>query len=318
MGTPEFSVTVLQALIDSPHHIAGVVTRADRPKGRGRSVEESPVSALGQAKGYPLLKPTGKSDPEFVSTLKRWSPEVTVVAAFGLILPPEVLSIAPRGNVNVHASLLPKYRGAAPIQDAIIRGESITGVTTMLMDEGLDTGDILLQQGTNIPPDFTAGDLETRLARDGARLLLETLTGIENGVITPQPQDPAAATLSKTLKSSDGYILWNQRAFDTHNRIRGCTPRPGARCFYGGQSVRVWKADIADCTKLDCARAQPGEVLTVSEQGIMVACQAQTAVWLQEVQPASRGRMSAADFARGVRMTGGQGARFDTEAPVSG
>lgn len=264
--------------------------------------------------GLPLIKPVSRRDPEFAAGLRKWSPELTVVAAFGLILSRDVLAVSTRGNINVHASLLPKYRGAAPIQDAIIKGESITGITTMMMDEGLDTGDILLQREVNIPAAFTAGDLERRLAEVGAKLLLETLDGLEAGEILPRPQDPAAATLAPSLKADDGYILWNQRAFDTHNRIRGCTPRPGARCFYRGQSVRIWKADIADCAKSRCEGMKPGEALEVCRQGITVACDAETAIVLKEVQPESRARMSASDFARGSRIIPGE-SRFDTRPP---
>ncbi|MEI6914387.1 MAG: methionyl-tRNA formyltransferase [Armatimonadota bacterium] len=315
MGTPDFAATILKALIESSHQVAGVVTQPDRPKGRGRRAEASPVSRLGDENGIPVVKPSSKKDPEFALTVKAWMPQLTVVAAYGVILTPDLLAIAPGGNINVHASLLPKYRGAAPVQDAIIKGESITGVTTMMMDAGLDTGDILLQKETPIPVSMTAGELEERLAAIGTQTLLETLARLDAKDLHARPQDPALATYAGSLRPHEGYILWNQRAFDTHNRIRGCTPRPGARCFFRGQSVRIWKSEIADCSKESCAGRQPGEIIGISSSGICVACNENTAICLSEVQPANKVRMSATDYVRGLRVTAGDGSHFDRNAP---
>ncbi len=311
MGTPEFGATILGALLGSPHDIGGVVTRPDRPRGRGRRVEASPVAVLAASHSLPLIQPRSRGDELFLSQMKAWAPEATVVAAFGLILPQEILAVAPKGNINVHASLLPKYRGAAPVQDAIIKGESITGVTTMMMDEGLDTGDVLLRRETPIGAATTAGELEEQLACIGADLLLETLDALESGAVRPEPQDSAAATYSRALRPDDGDILWNQTAFETHNRIRGCTPRPGARLYFGGQPVRIWKATVDDCAQAQCAGLTPGTVLEYSKSGLRVVCESQTVLLVCEVQPAGRQRMPAADWARGARIQGRE-SRFDT------
>ncbi len=311
MGTPEFGSTILNALLSSSHDVLGVVTRPDRPRGRGRRMESSPVAVLAASRSLPLIQPRSRSDGVFLSQMKAWAPEAAVVAAFGLLLPQEILAVAPKGNINVHASLLPKYRGAAPVQDAIIRGESITGVTTMMMDEGLDTGDVLLRRETPIGAAMTAGELEEQLARIGADLLLETLDGLESGMVRPEPQDSAAATYSMALRPNDGDILWNQTAFETHNRIRGCTPRPGARLYFGGQPVSIWKARVDGCAQAQCAGLAPGTVLECSKSGLRVVCGSQTVLQVIEVQPAGRQRMPAADWARGAHMQGSQ-SRFDT------
>lgn len=315
MGTPQFGATILSAILASHHQLAGVVTRPDRPHGRGRRMDVSIVAALAASHGLPVLKPLGKRDPAFLASMKSWSPEVTVVAAFGMILPPEVLAVAPRGNVNVHASLLPKYRGAAPVQNAIIKGESLTGCTTMLMDEGLDTGDILLQREVTITASMTAGELEDELATVGAELIVETLDAVEKGSATPVRQDSSQATYTSLLKSSDGDILWNQTALETHNMIRGCTPRPGARLFHQERPIRIWKAAVDDCLQGECRGKQAGTVLDVAKGGVRVVCAQDTSLLLCEVQPPGRSRMHAADWARGARLLAGEFS-FERDRPT--
>ena len=311
MGTPPFAATVLQALLDSGQKLVGVITQPDRPRGRRRQMESTAVCILAGKRGLPILKPVNSKDPAFLETLQIWKPDLTVVAAFGLILSKAVLAVAPRGNINVHASLLPKFRGAAPVQDAIIKGESITGVTTMLMDTGLDTGDILLRREVAIDPDTTAGELEEALSIVGSELLMETLRQLEAGLVVPVPQDNALATYSPSMKPDAGYILWNENACNTHNRIRGCTPRPGARCFYRGQPVRIWRALRHDDEVIKSCK--PGQIVKAEQDAILTACSEGVCLALREVQPAGKSRMSGGDFARGAHLR--PGAAFDVSAP---
>lgn len=200
MGTPEFAVPSLEALLASPHQVVGVVTQPDRPKGRGQDVVDSPIKQICLREHIPFLQPTKMKDPAFLEALRAWQPDIITVTAFGRILPPAVLNLPPNGCVNVHGSLLPKYRGAGPVQWAIIRGEQETGITTMLMDEGMDTGAMLLQEAIPIEPDDTAGTLAPRLAKIGGRLLVETLRQLEAGTLIPRQQDHAQATMAPILK----------------------------------------------------------------------------------------------------------------------
>lgn len=313
MGTPGFAAQVLAGLIHSRHQVVGVVTRPDKPRGRKRQMTPSPVSVLSDQHGVPVLKPPSGRNPEFFQQLEAWRPEVSVVAAFGFILPQAVLDVPSRGSINVHASLLPKYRGASPIQTAIINGEERTGITTMLMDAGLDTGDILLQRDLEIGPNETAGELEERLAALGSDLLLETLEALEAGGLRPEPQQDEQATLTRPMKPAAGNILWDAEARSIHNRIRGCTPRPGARLFFQGQPVRIWRSEIGP-TMTDNCRA--GMVAEVSPDGIVVTCSDVVSVRLIEVQPAGKSRMPADAWARGARI--GPGTAFDTQPPATG
>src|SRR6185503_6389740 len=203
MGTPEFAVPSLEALLKSDDQVVGIVTQPDRPKGRGQQLWLSPVKVIAQREGLPFLQPTKMKDPGFLNELSAWAPDVIAVAAFGRILPSVILSLPHRGCVNVHGSLLPKYRGAGPIQWALINGETETGITTMLMDEGMDTGAMLLRATMAIAPDDTAGSLSSRLADLGGRLLVETLAQLKAGTLTPRPQDHGQATLAPLLKKEE-------------------------------------------------------------------------------------------------------------------
>ena len=231
MGTPDFAVPSLEALIKSDDRVIGIVTQPDRPKGRGQQLTPSPVKVIAEHEHLPVLQPTKMKDPAFLAELSAWKPDLIAVAAFGRILPPAILSLPPRGCINVHGSLLPKYRGAGPIQWALINGENETGITTMLMDEGMDTGAMLLQARITIVPDDTAGSLSPRLAELGGRLLVETLAQLKAGTLTPRAQDHRQATLAPLLKKEDGLIDWNLSATALANRIRGLTPWPGAQTF---------------------------------------------------------------------------------------
>ncbi len=243
MGTPDFAATSLEALLRSDDSVVGVVTQPDRPKGRGQTLTPSPVKLLAQREQIPLLQPLKMKDPEFLQALTGWQPNLIVVAAFGRILPPVILSLPPLGCINVHGSLLPKYRGAGPIQWAIINGETETGITTMLMDEGMDTGAILLQETIPITPHDTAGTLSPRLAELGGKLLVETIAQLKAGTLVPRQQDSSRATMAPLLKKEDGVIDWALPATALANRIRGLAPWPGAYTTVGGSDRwTIWRA----------------------------------------------------------------------------
>ncbi len=312
MGTPPFAATILQGLLASSHHVVGVVTRPDSRKGRGRAQSPSAVAMLADERGIQCVKPESSSAPMLPESLKSWAPDVAAVAAFGLILTSELIAIPPRGCVNVHASLLPRYRGAAPIQHAIIDGETETGITTMLIDSGLDTGDMLLKRTVPIPPDMTAGELEEQLAQVGATVLVETLDAMESGRILPIPQDHSLATYARSLSPQAGDILFDESAKKTHDRIRGCTPRPGARGYLQANPLRIWRSALPSEHSQPVA-VTPGTVLTAGHEGITVACGDGLPIMLCEVQPAGKARMRAADYARGARLAAG--VRFDSEVP---
>ncbi|HEV8540238.1 MAG TPA: methionyl-tRNA formyltransferase [Nitrospiraceae bacterium] len=295
MGTPEFAVPSLKALLRSDDSVGGVVTQPDRPKGRGGALAAPPIKLLSLQHGLPLLQPAKMKDPAFLDALRAWKPDCIVVTAFGRILPPAILAIPPRGCVNVHASLLPKYRGAGPIQWAIINGERETGITTMLMDEGMDTGPMLLQEATPILPGDTAGSLSARLADIGGRLAVETLRRVKEGTVSPRPQDHAQATMAPLLKKEDGLIDWTMAALAIANRIRGMSPWPGAYTYAKDDRLTIWKAapieGQGNATK-------PGTIVEVKKDAILVAAgTGQLAI--TEIQPANSRRMNVAQYLPG-------------------
>ncbi len=307
MGTPEFAAPTLQALLGSRHDLRAVVTQPDKPAGRGRRLSAPKVKQLALAHEIPCLQPTALNDPTVEDALSALEPEVIVVAAYGKILPPSILNIPPMGCINVHASLLPKYRGAAPIQWAIINGETETGITIMLMDEEMDHGPILLQRPVPILPDETAGELHDRLAALGPPCLLEALEGLEAGSLTPRTQDHAEATYAPMLSKEDGRLDWSEPAERVVNRVRGVTPWPGATTSLGGEPIKVWRASASSAE----ASGRPGEVVAVGEDGLTVAC-GRGALRIEELQVAGRRRMAAASFLRGYPVApgtilGGQG-----------
>ncbi|MDO8588826.1 MAG: methionyl-tRNA formyltransferase [Armatimonadota bacterium] len=296
MGTSAFAVPVLSELREYADVIA-IVTQPDRPSGRGRHVSESPVKQAAKPFDSPILQPERVREQSFVDRMSELGPlDAIVVAAFGQIIPKSILDIPRLGCVNVHGSLLPKYRGAAPIQHAVMNGETRTGVTTMLMDPGLDTGPILLQEETGIGPDETAGDLEARLAEIGARLLIRTLEGLDRGDLKPTPQDDSQATLARSFKREDAAIDWNLPAERIVNTIRAFTPRPGAYALLDGAILKIWRARVAVA-----GEGSPGSILTTDANGITLAG-GTGAVLITEVQPENRKRMSAAEFARGLHL----------------
>ncbi|HRB16977.1 MAG TPA: methionyl-tRNA formyltransferase [Nitrospira sp.] len=300
MGTPDFAVPSLEALLKSEHQVVGVVTQPDRPKGRGQEVVFSPVKVVCQRKGIPVLQPLKMKDPAFLDALRRWTPDVIAVTAYGRILPPAILALPPRGCINVHASLLPKYRGAGPIQWAVIRGEQQTGITTMFMAEGMDTGDMLLQETVEIRADDTAGTLAPRLAEVGGRLLVETLRRLEAGTLTPQPQDDAQATMAPLLKKEDGVVDWTLSAAEIANRVRGLSPWPGAYTHVNGERWVLWRVAVG----LETSGAVPGTVTKVSKDRVEVATGDGT-IQLIEIQPSNSRRMTMAQYLAGHRLAEG-------------
>ena len=273
-----------------------VLTQPDRPKGRGQELSPPPVKQSALRLGLPVYQPERIRRPEAQAHLASLAPEIMVVVGYGQIIPQSVIDIAPRGIVNVHASLLPKYRGAAPIQWAIANGEIRTGVTTMQINAGLDTGDILLARDTPIGPEETAIELGERLAVMGAELLVETLDGLARGAITPRPQDDAQASFAPILKKEDGALSWAATAGVIHNRVRGLLPWPGAYTKFRGQLLHVWRARVGgDRTSLAPGQVLPGD-------GFRVACGSGGVLQLVEVQMEGRKRMSADAFANGQRL----------------
>ncbi len=296
LGTPSFAVPTLESIIKAGHTIATVVTQPDRPKGRGQELAASPVKQTATRMGLPLFQPERIRRPEAQERLASLAPEIMVVVGYGQIIPQSVIDIAPRGIVNVHASLLPKYRGAAPIQWAIVNGETRTGVTTMQINAGLDTGDILLARETEIGPEETAIELGERLAPMGAELLVETLDGLSRGVIEPRKQDDAQASLAPILKKEDGAVTWNEPAAAIHNRVRGLLPWPGAHTRFRGQRLHIWRALVTtERTALAAGRV-------VSGAGLRVAAGDGDILDLIEVQLEGRKRMSGQAFANGHRL----------------
>lgn len=300
-GTPDFAVPSLYELA-SRYEVAAVITQPDRPRGRGQRLVATPVKKAAQSLGVPLWQPSDINHSEVIKGLISLEPDVLVVVAYGQILKADILKLAPLGAVNLHASLLPDLRGGAPIHWAILRGYSTTGVTTMLMDEGLDTGDILLQEKISIGPDETVGELHDRLAYLGAKLLDKTLVELEKGTIKPIPQDHSKATYAPNLKKGDRLLKWSAGCKAVHNQVRGLNPWPAAYTSYNGRQLIVLRSR---CLPHYDVNEMPGTITELTEQGFVVACQS-GAVEVLEVRPQNRSHMSAADFCRGYSVSLGQ------------
>ena len=300
MGTPDFAVPSLEALLRSDDHVVGVVTQPDRPKGRGQEVIPSPVKVVCGREGIPILQPLKMKDPALLEALRQWKPDVIAVTAYGRILPPAILTLPPHGCINVHGSLLPKYRGAGPIQWAIIRGERETGITTMFMAEGMDTGDMLLREQVEIRPDDTAGTLAPRLAEVGGRLLVETLRRLKAGTLTPERQDDAQATMAPLLKKEDGLIDWTLTATEIANRVRGLSPWPGAYSYVNGDRWMLWRVAVGD----ESQGAVPGTVTKVNKDWVEVATGDGT-IQILDIQPSNSRRMTMAQYLAGHRLAEG-------------
>ena len=296
MGTPDFAVATLEDIINAGHIVEAVVTQPDKPKGRGGAVAMSPVKETALEHGIEVLQPVKvKNDNEFYERMKQIDPDVIVVVAFGQILPDSILELPKYGCINVHASLLPAYRGAAPIQWAVIDGLEETGVTTMQMDHGLDTGDIIMQSRIRLDAKETGGSLFDRLSSEGGRLLVKTLEAVENGTATRTKQDDSLSNYAKMLTKSLGNIDFNEGAVNIERLIRGLNPWPSAYTHLGNKTLKVWKARVDTEKKTE---AQPGEVVSSDASGIAVAT-GEGLLVMEEIQLEGKKRMCVADFLRG-------------------
>ena len=300
MGTPDFSVPVLEALVQEGHEVVQVVTQPDKPKGRGKSVLMTPVKEKALALGLPVWQPERIRRPEAVEQLKELAPDVIVVVAFGQILSRQVLDIPRLGCVNVHASLLPKYRGAAPIQWAILDGETCTGVTTMLMDEGIDTGDMLEKMEVPIAPDETGGSLHDKLSRAGAELIRSTLRRLEAGTLVPEPQTEEGTCYARMLTKTMGDIDWNMDTAAIERLIRGLNPWPSAYTHLDGRTLKIWKAQVREGNPEGVC----GQIVETGRDSISVKTGNGVLV-LQEVQLEGKKRMDAGAFLRGFPLKAG-------------
>jgi methionyl-tRNA formyltransferase len=301
MGTAEFGLPSLGRLLESSHSVEAVVTGPDRRKGRGLQVVHSPVKAFAEKRHIAVLQPERLKDAEFVATLQGYHPDLFVVVAFR-ILPKEVFEIPVQGTINLHASLLPKYRGAAPIQWALIRGEKRTGVTTFFIDERIDTGHLILQREIRIDDDETAGQLHERLALIGADVLMETVELIALGKAVRKPQNDGQATTAPKLKKEEGSIDWSKRAIDIKNHVRGMNPFPGAFTELKGRIVKVHRTQRVPNGK---GTAVPGEVVRIDSQAGLIVSTGEGVLALTEVQPEGKRRMSGLEFVRGYRVKEG-------------
>lgn len=302
-GTPGFAVPVLDALLDRGCRIAAVITQPDRPVGRGRRVKFSPVKARALEEGLEVWQPERLSDPGIIRQIRELEPDVLVTAAYGRIVPREVLAIPTRGCINVHASLLPKYRGAAPIQWALMQGETVTGITTFFMDEGMDTGDIILQAETAVGPEDTAGTLQDRLAELGARVLLRTLRLVAAGEAPRRPQDHGAATYAPRLTRELERIDWSRPAGRLADLFRALDPHPGAYTDWRGRRLKIFKGSPAPVSG---ETTVPGQVLAADPgAGDLVVATGEGALALYEVQPENARRMTVAEFLRGADLAPG-------------
>ena len=299
-GTPGFAVPTLDKLVEAGFRIQLVVTQPDRPKGRGLELVSSPIKQRALELGLPIVQPVSvRNNADFRVQLTSLQPDAVIVVGYGRIIPQWMLDLPPLGNINLHASLLPKYRGAAPIQWAIARGETLTGVTTMEIDAGLDTGDVLLQREFPISADDTAETLAPKLATIGAELTVETLRGLQTGSVPKRRQDHAQATLAPILKKEDGLIDFSRVATDILNRLRGFQPWPGAYTKFRGKTLQVWRATALDLS-VPLARVK------VEGDHLFVGCGGDTAIELLEVQLEGKKRTSGADFIRGHRLQPGE------------
>ena len=294
MGTPDFAVPALEKLAQSPDYtVAAVFTQPDKPKGRKMVMTPPDVKVCAEKLGIPVFQPSSMRSEEAYNSLKELNPDVIVVAAYGQILPKAVLDLPRFGCVNIHGSLLPKYRGAAPIQQSVLDGEKVTGVTTMLMDVGLDTGDILLKAETEIGENETAGELFDRLAVLGGELIIETLDKLKKGEITPQKQDESLATHTSKITKDLCPIDFNKSAYEVHNKVRGLNPWPVAVTEIAGKTVKVYSSRVSDLT------GEPGTILSLKP--FVVAC-GDKSVELIEIQPQGKKRMTAQAFLAGHKL----------------
>lgn len=312
MGTPDFAVGALEAIIGAGHRVNAVVTQPDKPKGRGKELQMTPVKVCAQSHGIPVFQPVKIKEPEAIEVLRTYKADIFVVAAFGQILSEEILDMPKYGCVCIHASLLPKYRGAGPIQWAIINGERITGVTIMQMDKGIDTGDMLMKAEVEITPKETGDSLHDKLAAAGARLIVEALPKIENGNVTPVKQNDAESCYAKMLQKSMSRIDWRQEAERLDCLIRGLISWPGASTVYRGKTLKIWEEEVASEEELhrmgmdeEYAGTEPGTVVLVKKDAFYVQT-GEGYLRITAVQPEGKKRMAVKDFLLGYPVKAGE------------
>jgi methionyl-tRNA formyltransferase len=301
-GTPQFAVPTLRRLVDSTHSVAGVITQPDRPRGRGQKITHAPVKALALERGIPVYQPERLKPPEVADTLRGWRPDLGVVAAYGRIIPEHLLTIPRFGMINVHASLLPKYRGAAPVHRAVINGDSQTGVSIMRVVKELDAGAMFAKVTRPIGPDETSDVVETALAEMGAELLLTVVDQLVSGTAHEEPQDETQATYASRLTKEEGLIDWTRSAPAIHNRIRGLYPWPHAYTFFKGTRLIVLRSAVATA---GASPTMPGTILRVTSEAIQVAT-GDGELAVLDVQPEGRRAMRAHDFLLGHRLATGE------------
>ena len=300
MGTPDFSVPALEALVEGGHEVVAAITQPDKPKGRGKAVLMTPVKEKAMELGIPVYQPVKVREPEFVEKLRQMEPDAIVVVAFGQILPKSILESPRYGCVNIHASLLPKYRGAAPIQWAVIDGERESGVTTMFMNEGLDTGDMLEKEAVTLDPKETGGSLHDKLSAIGGRLILSTLKGLEDGTLKGTPQTDEGSCYAKMLKKSLGDIDWTMDAAAIERLIRGLNPWPSAYTCLHGKTLKIWDGDVLEREY----GVEPGTVAEVAKDRLVVQT-GQGSLAIRSLQLEGKKRMDAGDFLRGYAVEAG-------------
>ena len=304
MGTPDFAVGTLETLIEAGHEVVLAVTQPDKPKGRGKEMQFTPVKECALKHDIPVFQPIRVREAECIEELRKYNADIMVVVAFGQILPKEILEMCTYGCVNVHASLLPKYRGSAPIQWAIIDGEEVTGVTTMQMDEGLDTGDMLLKTEIPIEPKETGGSLFDKLAQAGAKLCVETLEALQNGTVTPIPQGETTTAYAKMLDKQLGDINWNKTAVEIERLIRGLTPWPSAYTNWNEKVMKIWDAEVSDID-VEMEDAKPGTIVKVEKDAFYVQT-GEGLLKVCELQIPGKKRMDAGAFLRGYQVKVGE------------
>jgi methionyl-tRNA formyltransferase len=300
MGTPQIAADTLESVLQQGDSVVGVVTQPDRPAGRGQKPTPSPVRKLAEARGIPVVAPEKIRTPEFLETLRGWRPEIIVVVAYGRILPKTILELAPHGCINVHYSLLPKYRGAAPAAWTIINGESEGGVTTMKLVEKMDAGAIYLQEALPLAADETTGSLQSKLTPIGARLLVETLRGVQEGTLAAREQDESLATPAPMLKKEDGLIDWNRPAIEIERRVRGLDPWPGSYTHANGKLLKVHRAKVLS----SALSGKPGEVMRADANGFWIAT-ASGMLCLENVQLENKKSLPGTEFIKGARIKAG-------------
>lgn len=303
MGTPDFSVGTLEAIIEAGHEVVLAVTQPDKPKGRGKEMQFTPVKECAIAHNIPVFQPQKVREAECVEKLKEYNADIMVVIAFGQILPKEILELTPYGCVNVHASLLPKYRGAAPLQWCIIDGEEVTGITTMQMDEGLDTGDMLLTVEIPIDRKETYGSIHDKMASAGAKLLVETLVGLEEKTIEPKEQGEMTTEYAKMIKKQLGDIEWSRSAVTIERLVRGLNPWPSAYTNWNGKVMKIWDADILP--NIEGVDAVPGTIVATDKTSFSVMT-GDGILKVNELQIPGKKRMDAGAFLRGYQITAGE------------